>query len=295
MTEAGNVKVLAPSMRAGGRIRALVPETFEDVQRLAKMAVASGLFKGDRKDDDTTKLAKATMAIMQGLEVGLPPMQAVQCIAVINGKCLIFGDAVPGLLWAAGFKLHQTITGEGDDRTATCTITRPSGEVIARTFSVADAKKAKLWDERQTIKKQWDGKWEEKPNDAPWFRFPDRMLGYRALGFASKDGASDVTRGLYIREEYDELEHEPRDITPKLALAVPDIPDAHPAPVPAAQATTGEEKAQFLEALETALVLAKTPDDLGEVWVSNEDQAKALGVEDEANELFEIAEKKLTD
>lgn len=207
-------------------MKGIVPTSFEDVQRIAKMAVASGLFKGDRKDDETAKVAKATMAIMQGLEVGLAPMQAVQCIAVINGRCLVWGDAVPGLLWASGFKIDQKITGSGDGRTATCTITRPDGTEVTRSFSVAEAKRSRLWDERQTIKKQWDGKWEDKPNDSPWFRFPDRMLGYRALGFCSKDGASDVLRGLYIREEYDA--DNVIDVTPSKPkpVAIPDIPDA---------------------------------------------------------------------
>lgn len=203
----------------------IVPDSFEDVQRFAKMAITSGLFKGDRKDGDAEKHAKACMAILQGLEVGLPPMQAVQSIAVINGRCLIWGDAVPGLLWANGFKIAQTISGAGEGRTATCTITRPDGTEITRAFSVADAKRARLWDERPTVKKQWEGKWEEKPNDSPWFRFPDRMLGFRALGFAVKDGASDVTRGLYVREEYEA--NDPVDITPPAAaLDLPDIPDA---------------------------------------------------------------------
>ena len=210
------------------QLSAIMPQSFEDVQRIARMAVVSGLFKGDRKDDETAKLAKATMAIMQGLEVGLPPMQAVQCIAIINGRCLIWGDAVPALLWSHGFKIVQDISGAGDARTATCTVTRPDSTVITRSFSVADAKRARLWDERPTIKKQWDGKWEEKPNDSPWFRFPDRMLGYRALGFAVKDGASDATRGLYVNEEYEASEMV--DVTPAkpATIALPDIPDDAP-------------------------------------------------------------------
>lgn len=209
----------------GRQMHSIMPQSFEEVQRIARMAVVSGLFKGDRKDDENAKLAKASMAIMQGLEVGLPPMQAVQCIAVINGRCLIWGDAVPALLWSNGFKIVQEIAGEGDKRTATCSITRPDGTVITRSFSVADAKKARLWDERTTIKKQWDGKWEDKPNDSPWFRFPDRMLAYRALGFAVKDGASDATRGLYVNEEY--AANDMVDVTPPAptVAALPDIPD----------------------------------------------------------------------
>lgn len=214
------------TLRAGARPLGIVPTTFEDVQRLASMAVKSGLFKGDRKDDEAQKLAKSSMIIMQGLDVGVPPMQALQSMTIINGRVLMYGDLLTGVLWAHGFKIDQSVSGEGDKRTATCTITRPDGTKITRTFSVADAKKARLWDDRPTVKKQWDGKWEEKPNDSPWFRFQDRMLGWRAFGFAQKDGASDVTRGLLLREEYEH--NEPIDITPNTPETIeppsPDLP-----------------------------------------------------------------------
>lgn len=214
------------TLRSGSKPMGIVPQSFEDVQRLATMAVASGLWKGDRKDTDQQKHAKACMAIMQGLECGVPPMQAMQSIAVINGKCVMYGDLLTALLWANGFDIDQTITGQGDQRTATCTITRPNGKKITRTFSRADAKKARLFDDRPTVKKQWDGKWEEKPNDSPWFKFEDRMLGWRALGYCQKDGASDVTKGLMIREDV-EAELPMRDITPAsaTALELPDIPE----------------------------------------------------------------------
>jgi len=214
------------TLRSGSRPMGIVPQSFEEVQRLATMAVASGLWKGDRKDSEQQKHAKATMAIMQGLECGVPPMQAVQSIAVINGKCVMYGDLLTALLWANGFDIEQTLAGTGDQMTATCTITRPNGKQITRSFSVAQAKKARLWDEKPTVKKQWDGKWEEKPNDSPWFKYPDRMLAWRALGNAQKDGASDVTKGLAIREDV-EAELPMRDITPApAALDLPDIPDA---------------------------------------------------------------------
>ena len=257
--------------RGGGR--GIQPTSFEDVQRIAKMAVVSGLFKGDRKDDDTAKLAKATMAIMQGLEVGLPPMQAVQCIAVINGRCLIWGDAVPGLLWSNGFKIKQWIDGTGDARTAYCTITRPTGEEITRSFSVLEAKKARLWDDRPTVKKQWDGKWEEKPNDSPWFRFQDRMLGFRALGFAQKDGASDVTRGLYIREEYDA--DTMVDVTPTKAapskLALPDIPDIPDDAPPSTDDCPIADVAGYLAKLREERGYCQSMEDLAELRQGNSD------------------------
>lgn len=211
--------------KAGAPLAAIVPTSFEDVQRIARMAVTAGLFKGERKDNEDALIGKATMAIMQGLEVGLPPMQAIQQIAVINGRCVIWGDAVPALLWANGFKVKEWT----EANVAYCTVTRPDGSEVTRQFSEADARKARLWDERATVTKTWDGKSEQKPNDSPWFRFPLRMLQMRARGFAVRDGAADVMRGIYMREEIDEQPAQLRDVTPKSPLELPDIPEEAPA------------------------------------------------------------------
>lgn len=231
------------TLRVGGSIAAITPQSFEDVQRLAGMAVTSGLFKGGKDDEREAKLAKATMCIMMGMDVGVPPMQALQGMAVINGKIVIYGDLLTAILWSKGCKIEQSIVGSDDARTATATITRPDGTKITRSFSVKDAKAARLWDDRPTIKKQWNGKWEEKPNDAAWFRFPDRMIGWRALGFAIKDGASDFTRGMEIRED---VENDRMvDITPQpqKRLAIADIPDIGDAPA-ALPAPTEAEASQ---------------------------------------------------
>lgn len=234
-----NTKAL--SMRTGSPLLSIMPTSLDEVARMAKLAIMAGLVIAPKKkygeDDDQQATdadkttAIATMIILHGLEVGLPPMQALQTIALVNGRPLIYGDAVPALLWRAGFKIDETINGEGEQKTARCVITRPDGTKVQRSFSVADALKANLLDRRQTVKrwvKDWNnpnGKKVQKDvdNDAPWFRFEDRMLAMRARGFAVKDGASDVTRGLYLREEYDEPESIV-DITPPTVNAL-DIPD----------------------------------------------------------------------
>lgn len=238
------------TLRSGNKPMGIVPQSFEDVQRLATMAVASGLWKGDRKDTDQSKHAKATMAIMQGLECGVPPMQAVQSIAVINGKCSMYGDLLTALLWSNGFDIDQSVSGLGDQRTASCTITRPNGKKITRTFSVADAKRARLWDDRPTVRKQWEGKWEEKPNDSPWFRYPDRMLGWRALGLSLKDGASDVTRGMTPREVEEDGERM-IDITPA-APAIADLPDI-PDELPQIEDEVGDETTEARQHIQQAV------------------------------------------
>lgn len=227
MNEASSKSALA--MRSGAPLASIVPTNLDEVARIAKLAVMSGLVivpqkkkwgerdkdEANENDDHDRLIATATMTILHGLEVGLPPMQALQTIALVNGRPLIWGDAVPALLWSRGFKLREWIEGTGDARVAHCEVTRPDGTKIERTFSVANAKAARLWDDRASIRKKGkDGNYYDAPNDSPWNRFQERMLQMRARGFAVKDGASDVTRGLYLREEY--LDNDIVDVTPAL-------------------------------------------------------------------------------
>lgn len=184
-------------LKAGGRIAGIVPQTIEEVFRLATAVSKSGI--APRGMD---KPEAITVAIMHGLEIGLPPMQAIQRIAVINGRPTVWGDAIPALLWARGFSMREWTDGEKDQLTAYCTVTRPTGEAITRAFSVADARKAGLW-----------GK------SGPWQQYPDRMLAMRARGFASRDGAPDVLGGLYTAEEIADAPAELKDITPRKSSA----------------------------------------------------------------------------
>lgn len=170
----------ALALRAGGSISAIVPQSIEEVYRVAKCISESGLAPNGMKTPE-----QVTVAILTGLEIGLPPMFAIQKIAVINGRPSIWGDAVPALLWARGFKIREW----GGEDAAICEVVRPDGTAIERSFSVAQAKKAGLW-----------GK------SGPWSQYPDRMLQMRARGLACRDGAPDVLSGLYLAEEAQEID-----------------------------------------------------------------------------------------
>jgi hypothetical protein len=188
---AGVPEVLAPfsrGLKAGGTINSIIPQSLEDVYRLSKCIAESGLAPQGMRSPE-----QVTVAIMTGLEIGLPPMFAIQKIAVINGRPSIWGDAVPAILWSRGFKLREWSDGTGDALTAHCEVVRPDGIVIDRTFSVAQAKKANLW---------------SKPG--PWAQYPDRMLQMRARGLACRDGAPDALSGLYLAEEIQETDAPPR-------------------------------------------------------------------------------------
>lgn len=172
------------ALKTGGAIGGIIPQTIEEVFRVATAVAKSGLAPNGMNTAE-----KLTVAIMHGMEIGLPPMQAIQKIAVVNGRPTVWGDAIPALIQSKGFKLRERMAGQGEIRTAICEIVRPDGEVIERMFSVNDARTAGLW-----------GK------VGPWKSYPDRMLQMRARGYAARDGAADVLMGLYLREEAEDDE-----------------------------------------------------------------------------------------
>ena len=160
------------------------------------------------------KPADILVAIQYGMELGFAPMQALQSIAVINGRPSIFGDGFMALIIASPLcREHEeyyevdgqrvdTITVEDlkkDDTTGVCTFWR-QGKTIptTRRFSVGHAKKAALW-----------GK------EGPWTNYPDRMLLMRARGFAGRDAFPDLLRGIKTAEEaIDNGADEPIDTVP---------------------------------------------------------------------------------
>ena len=164
--------------------------------------------------------------------LAIPPMQAVQQIAMIGGRCTIWGDLIPALVWTAGHTIREWIEGEGDARVAWCEITRGDNkEVIRRKFSVEDAKRAGLWDTRPKLKRKDNANtWREEDNDSPWYRYDERMLQMRARGFCARDGVPDALHGLYIREEAEE-ERPSNDDTQDKVVAM-DAEDVLPPPAP---------------------------------------------------------------
>ena len=149
------------------------------------------------------------VAMLHGQEVGLPHLQALQSIAVVNGIPSIYGDAGLALVRASG-KLDSIdewleVDGvrqdgpfpilsdakEGKQIVAFCKTKRVGMEEYrTTTFSVDDAERAKLW-----LKKGANG------FETPWCTVPQRMLMWRARGWNLRDQFGDVLKGLAIYEE----------------------------------------------------------------------------------------------
>jgi len=179
--------------------RGLVLSSLDEMQRFATMVLASNLAPSNYKQGSgAQQIANICVALQYGLELGLSPMQSLQGVAVINGKPTVYGDSMLGLCYASGLmeEFKVNVQGTGDTRGAVCTIKRRGVEnTIVRAFTIADAKKAKLWG-----------------RSGPWTQYPERMLEMRARGFALRDAFADVLRGVISAEEaQDYPTEEPRE------------------------------------------------------------------------------------
>lgn len=176
------------NLPASSGMAAIIPRNMDEVWRLAQAVSLSGLAPNDMKEPE-----KVMVAILHGMELGIKPMQAIQRIAVINGRPSLWGDAALGLVTSSGLleDIEETVEGEGDNRTAICTVKRAgSARAVVRKFSVLDAKTAKLW-----------GKASSSGKPTPWVTHPDRMMQMRARAFALRDTFADVLGGMYLAEE----------------------------------------------------------------------------------------------
>lgn len=172
-------------MRAGGGVHAIVPQSFEEAQRVAGALAASGLTP---KEINTQE--KVLVVIMAGAEIGMAPFQALQSFAVINGRPALWGDGMLATARKFGVKVSERIDGDGDAAVAHCKVERAdTGESIERSFSVADAKTAGLWKKA-----------------GPWTNYPKRMLQMRARAWALRDGCADMLRGMKMAEEVEDYE-----------------------------------------------------------------------------------------
>lgn len=166
----------------------LAPATFGELVEFAEIAARSQFVPKDYRNHPEDIL----LAVQFGSEVGLRPMQALQNIAVINGRPAVWGDALPGLCKASPVYQDLIETFEREDDAdflvAVCTAKRHGSTPVTARFSVLDAKRAGLW---------------TKPG--PWQSYPRRMLQMRARSFALRDCFPDVLKGLISVEEAQDL------------------------------------------------------------------------------------------
>ncbi|OBU55088.1 hypothetical protein [Stenotrophomonas maltophilia] len=156
----------------------LSPQTFEQALTFADILADSDMVPKDFKG----KPGNCLIAMQWGAELGLKPLQALQNIAIINGRPALWGDAVIALV--RNSPLCEYVTESDDGGTAVCRVKRRGESEEVRTFSTEDAKVANLLGKA-----------------GPWTQYPKRMRQMRARAFALRDVFPDVLRGMPIAEE----------------------------------------------------------------------------------------------
>lgn len=160
--------------------RGMVLTNMDEMSRFCAAVVASREFK------DITTPEQCMIRLQAGLELGLSPIWSLTNILVINGRPSVWGDCMLGLVLSHPdcIDVVEEIQGVGEEAIATCTVTRKGRLPVKRTFTMEEAKHARL-----TFK------------DGPWKTFPRRMLQMRARAFALRDSFADRLRGLGVVEE----------------------------------------------------------------------------------------------
>ena len=156
----------------------LSPRNFEEAWRMAEILADSDFVPKDYKG----KPGNCLVAMQWGAEIGLKALQAMQNIAVINGRPALWGDSVIALV--RGSPLCEWIIETEDVTSSTCRVKRRGEPEQSRIFTDDDAKAAGL------LGKQ-----------GPWTQYRKRMRQMRARAFALRDVFPDVLRGLPVAEE----------------------------------------------------------------------------------------------
>lgn len=174
--------------------RGFAPTTMTEAIQFSEMLSGSSMvpkaYQGKPQD--------VLVCVQWGYEMGLAPMQALQNIAVINGKPSVYGDAMMALVQASPVceDIEEYIENEGTTNPiAVCVAKRKGRKPVVAKFSVEDAKRAGLW-----------GK------GGPWTAYPKRMLQMRARGFALRDAFPDVLKGMITAEEAQDYPDEAKPV-----------------------------------------------------------------------------------
>ena len=195
-----------------------VPDV-NNIRELAKDLLGSGLFPAVKN------VQGAVTVIQSGIELGIPPVAALNTMAVIKGRLSMEAKA---LLAVAARRAGVSWKVEENEEACKITFSRPGWPDITSTFTMAEARAAGL------------------ANKDNWKLYKRDMLFARAAGRGVRRIAPDAVLGIYAKEEMwdaptsfkgertgpEVIEHEPVRKGPKpTPEAGPEVIEADPEPV----------------------------------------------------------------
>lgn len=162
----------------------MAPMALPDLFKLGEMLVTTGFLP---KAIDTP--GKAVAVMLKGQELGVPPMYALNNIAIVNGKQVCQAELMLSLIYRDhGSQALQVL--ETNDRVCRVLYQRRGGQPGELAFTIEEADAAGLL---------------SKPGPpggvAPWKGYRPAMLRARAISAAARIAFPDTIAGMYTPEE----------------------------------------------------------------------------------------------
>lgn len=261
-----------------GNVTAIVPQSIEDVFRVSKGVVMSGLapdalVKGKNFDEAQAAIA---IAIMSGAELGLKPMVALRSFTVINGRPALYGDGLINVIRQSGRAEYlRTGCDKGEDGKLVgwCEAKRSdTGEDKRVEFSQDDAVKAGLW---------------QNGGNTPWAKYPQRMLAWRAAGWCLRELFGDVLGGVRDEFEAAEMVDEPQ------AVIAPPPPEEAEAPQEDFTEAQVFDLEAFMQTIADELAIGEDEDTVIEIWDALDVEATLTDDETALQRAFDIRAARL--
>ena len=194
LPEVADVKTREVSLMGG-----IIPKDFSELTRFASLVHQSRLAP---KGFDTVE--KVAIGLLTNMELGRPIITGLQDLAIINGRCGIYGDASLAMVTSSGKmdedypKSTETGTPFTDDWTFTFTVKRIGRPEETGVWTWIDAKRAGFDDPKTK-----DGR---KDIWSPWTRFTRRMMQWKARNFVMRDNFGDILKGMKTVEDLHDLD-----------------------------------------------------------------------------------------
>lgn len=158
------------------------------------------VIKRDAKGKPVGKPGAVLMTVQHGREIGFSMSQSFQQLVPMDGGVTIKGDGAKMLILASGKceKWEETTGGSreaGDWWYEIYAKRKDTGEEKRMRYSMQDAIRQGLWVSESDLKAKPQLKY------SAWYRYQDRMLRYRPLGYVARDLFGDVLGGMSTYEE----------------------------------------------------------------------------------------------
>lgn len=220
-TNGTNGKSTALAIRTPVAVNAYEPRSSTEAIEIAKHFASSKLLPDLNAD--------AVFLIMAvGAELGIPATAALRSVYVVKGKPFVSADLMKSLCLRRRDVCEFFRLVKSDATLATYTAKRVGDEAVTMTFTIEQAKRAKL------IK-----------GDSAWEAYPETMLRHRCVAMLAREVFPDLTLGIYCQEEREEME------------AIDSAIDAE-----VVEAKAADDFAERIEAFFAQLAAAQTADDL---------------------------------